>query len=320
MTLPKPIPKNFQPLSMPGKVLITGGAGYVGGWVVEALLKAGYTVTNLGRKAHSNTKVESLIASIADLEVLQQVLSNRYFDVVLHLAAAGQQENEYAIDLINVGGTLNLLNALQPSKPSVFIYFSSIKVYNAKDGYLTEQTLPNLKGLSAYGHSKLKAENHLLNLGNGWEGTRKVVLRLSNAYGAPKNMDVDTWHLLFNDLCRNAYQKGEIALKSPPDTQLDMIWLGSVGQVVLETIANQTIHGVYNLGSGKSITLAEVAEAVATAYQEYFGKPAKLQMPDAKGDLVNLEFECQKLKSLLTYDVSNHLIEEAKKVFNLLGS
>jgi UDP-glucose 4-epimerase len=305
---------------MRGKVLITGGTGYVGGWVLESLLNAGYEVTNLGRKAHSNPNVESLIASITDQEAIHQALSNRYFDTVLHLAAANQLADEETIELVNVKGTQNLIVALQRARPQQFIYLSTIKVYGPVNGHITEPSVPNLIGSSAYGRSKLAAEKLLLGLPVEWDNTRKVILRLSNAYGAPKNVGVDAWHLLLNDLCSSAYQKGEIILKSAPDSQLDMIWLGSVGQVIVETITNPTIDGVYNLGSGKSITLAGVAEAVATAYQEYFGMPAKLQIPDAKGDLVNLEFDCQKLKSHVPFDVSNHLIDEAKKLFTLLAS
>jgi nucleoside-diphosphate-sugar epimerase len=305
---------------MPGKVLITGGTGYVGCWLVEALLNAGYEVTNIGRKVHPNTNVESLIASLTDLEALQQVLSSRYFDVVLHLAAANQLADEETIELVNFKGAQNLISALQHTKPKLFIYFSTIKVYGSTVGHITEQSVPNLIGSSAYGRSKLAAEELLLGLPAEWGKTRMVALRLSNAYGAPKSVEMDAWHLLFNDLCRRAYENGEITLKSPPNIQLDMIWLGSVCQVVLETISKPTIEGIYILGSGQRITLGEVAEAVATAYQEYFGNPAKLKMPDAKGSIVNLEFDCQKLKALMPYDISNHLVAEAMEVFALLAT
>jgi nucleoside-diphosphate-sugar epimerase len=303
---------------MRGKVLITGGTGYVGGWVVEALLNAGYEVTNLGRKTHSNPNVESLIANITDLGALQQVLSNRYFDAVLHLAAANQLADEETIKLVNINGTQNLINALLHSKPKFFGYLSTIKVYGATDGDITEQSVPNLIESSAYGRSKLAAEKYLLSLPAEWDNTRKVSLRLSNAYGAPKNADVDAWHLLFNNLSHSAFAKGEIILKSPPDIPLDMIWLGSVCQVILKAISNDSITGIYNLGSGTSIAIGAVAEAVASAYRGYFGKELTINMPETVGNIVGFKFDCGKLQSQVPYDTHPYFESQAIEIFKLL--
>jgi UDP-glucose 4-epimerase len=318
MTQLKPIPKNFQPLSMRGKVLITGGTGYVGGWVLESLLNAGYEVTNLGRKAHSNPNVESLIACITDREALQEALSNRYFDTVLHLAAANQLADEETIELVNVKGTQNLIVALQRAKPKLFIYLSTIKVYGPVNGRITEHSVPNLIGSSAYGRSKLAAEKYLLGLPVDWDNTRKVSLRLSNAYGAPKNADVDAWHLLFNNLSHGAFARGEIILKSPPDTQLDMIWLGSVCQVILKAISNNSITGIYNLGSGTSVTIGAVAEAVAFAYRGYFGKELTINKPETVGNIVGLKFDCGKLQSQVPYDTHPYFESQVIEIFKLL--
>lgn len=299
---------------MPGKILITGGTGYVGGWVTEALLHEGYEVTHLGRRSYPNHQVTSIIADIADRDAVQQALAHQTFDTVIHLAAADQRQHEDVLEQVNFMGMQNLLSALYSHPPSTFIYLSSIKVYGQVSGDITESTPPNALA-GAYGRTKLNAENWLLKASN----SRNVVLRLSNAYGAPKSKEVEAWHLLFNDLCRSAYEKGEITLKSPPDTLLDMIWLGSVSHVILESIRNDSLHGVYNLGAGKSIAIGEVAAAVSAAYMGYFGKELVINMPEPAGSLPSFMLDSQRLQSVIPYDTQSHFEAEALEIFKLLA-
>lgn len=299
---------------MPGRVLITGATGFVGGWVTEALLQAGYEVTHLGRKAHHNPSVSNLLADITDKEALTQELQNKLFDTVIHLAAADQRQGSDKLFAVNYHGTQHLLDALKGNPSCKFIYPSSIKVYPNLSGIATEET-PVSQGNTTYGDSKAAAERLVLEL-----APNHLVLRLSNAYGAPTNIDVEAWHLLFNDLCRSAYEKGEISLKSPPDTLLDMVWMGSVCQVILQAIANDSIKGIYNLGSANTIAIGEVAQAVARAYKSYFGKTLLVNMPPSAGNASAFTFNCAKLQSVAPYDTNTHFEEEAIKIFKLLAN
>ncbi len=300
---------------MPGKVLITGATGYVGGWVTEALLSNGYEVTALGRRKYPSEKVTSLIVDIANREGVDQAINGQSFDIVVHLAASGERQGDATLDEINTGGTIKLMKALHSNPPKTFIYLSSIKVYNSLSGVVNEASYA--EGIGSYGYTKQRAERWALSHCHGW-GSRVVVLRLSNAYGAPKHVAVNAWKLLFNDLCRSAYETGEITLKSPPDTPLDMIWLGSVADVIFGVIANKEVSEVYNLGAGKSIAIGEVAKAVAAAYQSYFGRDLTINMPEPSGNSPDFTFDCSKLQSLIKYDTDPHFEEEAIKSFKLL--
>lgn len=299
---------------MPGKVLITGATGFVGGWVTEALLQAGYEVTHLGRKAHHNPSVSNLLTDITDKESLTQVLQNKLFDTVIHLAAADQRQGSDKLFAINYYGTKHLLDALKGKAPYRFIYLSSIKVCPNLSGIVTEETLVS-QGSTTYGESKSAAEKLVREL-----VPNHVIMRLSNAYGAPTNIDVDAWHLLFNDLCRSAFERGAITLKSPPDTLLDMVWMGSVSQVILQAVTGDSIKGTYNLGAGKTVAIGEVAQAVAKAYQAYFGKSLVVNMPPPAGSATGFTFNCDKLQSVAPYDTNTHFEEEAIKIFKLLAN
>ncbi len=302
---------------MPGKVLITGATGFVGGWVTEALLNAGYEVSALARRKYPNAQVNSLIVDIADWEGVAHAIKGESFDIVVHLAATGEKQGGVTVEEVNFGGTNNLMKALQSNPPKTFIYLSSLKVYGKLVGTINEELYPESK--EPYAYSKNLAEKLVLGHCLGW-GCKVVLLRLSNAYGAPKSIGINAWQLLFNDLCKSAYETGEITLKSPPDTQLDMIWLGSVTQVIKEATANIEANGIYNLGAGKVVTIGEVAKAVALAYQSYFGKALTINMPELSGDIVDFTFDCSKLQSWIKYDTDPHFEEEAIEIFKLLSS
>lgn len=300
---------------MLGEVLITGGTGYVGGWVTQALLQKGYNVTLLTRNPHLQNQTQNIVANLTDPDSLNNALAERYFDVVIHLAAAGERQHEADIWATNYDGTLNLLLALRRHPPKKIVYVSTVKVYGAKEGVITENTPTEPQG--AYGKSKLVAES-LVQIFCHETQTEAVILRLSNAYGAPKSLNINNWHLLFNNLCLSAFQEGAVTLKSPPDTQLDMIWLNTVCQVITEAAAGPHFEGVFNLGSGQSITTGQVAAAIDTAYQQYSGQQLSINMPQPAGNINPLRFDCSKLQARAPYPITHHFENEAIKLFHLL--
>jgi len=305
---------------MLGKVLITGATGYLGGWLTEAVHAAGYRVTTLGRKPYPNTEVKTILADINDLESMKLALADEVFDVVLHLAAADQRQPPEDMLQTNIGGTAHLMQALQNRPPKKVIYVSSFKVYGVTSGIISEQTeLLSEYNTQSYGYSKFGGEQNIMGLGSSWGVQQLVTFRLSNAYGAPKRKEINAWHLLFNDLCRSAFRTGKITLNSPPDTLLDMIWMGDVCQLILDAIEHPVLHGIYNLGFGKSITTGEVATAVAEAYQQHFYKPIEIVQPAPAGNFQPLVFDCTRLRQQIPYTPKHHFQEEAIKSFQLLA-
>lgn len=303
---------------MPGKVLITGANGYVGGWVTEAVVERGYDVFALGRRPSNSPQVINLIADLTDLEVLLKVLDGHKFDAVINLASAGQRQPKEVLYNINFQGTQNLMEVLARNPPKRIIHASSMKVYqNSHFGIITEKSVC-VQGHETYGGSKFESEVCIANWANQIKA-EWVVFRMSNSYGAPKSMDVSMWHLLFNDLCRQAVEHGEIKLLSPPDTPLDMVWLGTVSQVFAQAIEHPYLDGVYNLGCGHSTTIGEVARAVGHAYKQFFGRELRQVMPKEISATEPLQFVCDKLQAVLPYDVSPHFEAEAIGIFTLLS-
>jgi UDP-glucose 4-epimerase len=92
-----------------------------------------------------------------------------------------------------------------------------------------------------------------------------MVLRLSNAVGTPMDQDANCWMLLVNDLCKQAVQAKQLTLQSDGSQVRDFITLSAVCSVISNLIAeslSNRVGGVYNLGSGTSQTVLEIAEVV----------------------------------------------------------
>ncbi|MCK5703674.1 MAG: NAD(P)-dependent oxidoreductase, partial [Cyclobacteriaceae bacterium] len=160
------------------RVLITGGAGYVGTVLTKNLVNYPeidkiIIYDNLSRK-NSNLflgdrmpnaeKVELVHGDILDLRKLNKVLKD--VDVVFHLAA--RVSTPFAnVDAdfheqVNHWGTAELVSAVEESNVEKFIFTSSTSVYGASDGYIDENQIPDPK--SFYGISKLRGEEHVRRL------------------------------------------------------------------------------------------------------------------------------------------------------------
>lgn len=252
------------------RILLTGASGYVGQWVHQALITKGYTVS-------------ALKADITDKEALQRELLGTKYSAVIHLAGSHATDAD-ELRRVNIDGTKNLLDALAGTGLQQFIFMSSIHVYGPVEGTVDE-TYPAAP-LSEYGRSKLTVE-HLLHQRFNKTDAKLTILRASNAYGAPKQMDTSKWSLLFNDLCKQAYQTNTIQVKNAPNKTIDMVWMGHVVDVLLNTLDGQVPEAVLNLCSGKSVELSFVAEQVQQAWKQHSGRSASISYGSGSNGVIS---------------------------------
>lgn len=174
------------------QVLVTGGNGFIGSHVTDALLKDGYQVSLLDIKYSSNTKevnVEKIRADIRDYDVLSKAV--RHKDVILHLAAVsrvewGQLEPRRCVE-VNSFGTLTLLEAIaRNNQNSILILGSSREVYG--DPRILPVKEDSIKvPINVYAASKLMAENLTTSYYRS-NGVNFIILRFSNVYGSPRDL------------------------------------------------------------------------------------------------------------------------------------
>jgi UDP-glucose 4-epimerase len=270
------------------KVLITGACGYLGARLCKHLAKDGYRVTafdSYDPSAHSqwvSLMDEVVVGDIRDESTISN-LADRNFDVVVHLISLDHNKSESSPNLvssINVMPTWNLLDNLTQNGLGKFIYFSTTHVY----GRLPKETINEdypLNPLNAYGLTHLLSEN-ICNYYNNQTDTECINIRLSNSYGSPIFNENNCWWLVINDLCKTAIENNEIRLKSDGSPSRDFIHGNDVVRAIETLIkANEDFdENVFNIATGATYNILELAHHVSTIYKEKYNKEIPVIFPD----------------------------------------
>src|SRR5215467_16268405 len=173
------------------KVLITGGAGYIGATAVRLLAKRGHEVTALdnlsqGRREAVPSNARLVIADLADKETLSALFRDSNFDAVMHFAAAAvvgesmQRPEKYFRN--NVTNSLNLLECCAEHGTKRFVLSSTAAIFGDPKTPLIEESAPKAP-LNPYGESKLQVEA-MLRWFQEIHGVRYAALRYFNVAGA----------------------------------------------------------------------------------------------------------------------------------------
>jgi UDP-glucose 4-epimerase len=209
-------------------------------------------------------------------------------DSVVHLAGHNEivaaQEPERALTE-TVLASRRVAQAAADAGVRRIVYVSTVHVYGDRmvgDAVLSEDTAPSPR--STYAIARLASE-HLIGQAAD-AGVEVVVLRLTNAIGAPVDVAVDRWTLVATDLCRQAVRDGELVLRSSGLQWRDFIALRDVCAAVARCIdpAGGIAPSIYNLGSGSSHTVRSLAELVQQRFAERTGTTPPLRTGPAEAD------------------------------------
>ncbi|MCL5056614.1 MAG: GDP-mannose 4,6-dehydratase [Actinobacteria bacterium] len=172
------------------KVLVTGGAGFIGAHLIRTLLKSGFKVSvldNLSTGKLENIKPEAKFyeGDLLDRDLVYQCVSRERPEVVIHLAAQASVpkslEDPSADASINISGSVNLFEASRHSGARKVIYASTAAVYGSPR-YLPLDEQHPVQPISGYGLSKYTVERYL-SLYRDLYGLDYTVLRFANVYG-----------------------------------------------------------------------------------------------------------------------------------------
>jgi UDP-glucose 4-epimerase len=254
------------------KVLVTGGAGFIGSHLCERALKKGYEVVcldnfdpyyppNLKRENVkpflSNRKFKLVESSILDQRLVREVI-NQGVDYVFHCAAqAGVRvsvENPMKAHEVNATGTLNILQACVDSNVQRIINASSSSVYGEVAYLPFDEAHPNLPK-SPYGVSKLMAE-HYCRVFSQIHGLKITSLRLFTVYGPRMRPD-----LAISIFVERALRNEPIEIFGDGSKTRDFTYIDDVVEAYLLTM-KQGEGEAYNIGSGNRISVLELARMV----------------------------------------------------------
>ena len=264
-----------QPLT-PGlegrRALITGGAGMVGSTIADQLVRAGISevivIDNLvrGRKenldwALANGPVTLVEGDIEDVELLDSLLEG--IDLVFHQAAIRitqcAEDPRLALDVL-VTGTFNVLEAAARAGVSRVIAASSASVYGQASLFPTPESHHPYSNRTFYGAAKAFNEGMLRSFYQSY-GLDYVALRYFNVYG-PR---MDT-HGVYTEVIVRWMER--IAQGEPPivhgdgSATLDLVYIDDVARANLLAAVAPVTDMVFNVGSGKEVSLAQLAQSL----------------------------------------------------------
>ena len=245
------------------RVVVTGGAGFIGGPLVERLAADGVgsilALDNLHRPCVPDAEswpagITFAPVDIRDRAALAKALQG--CEVVLHLAAQSNvmgavSDGEFAFDT-NVAGTFNLLQAAKAAGVRRFVFTSSREVYGEAESLPVLESAP-LNAKNAYGASKVAGELYCRLAADA--GLETVVLRLANVYG-PRDRDrvIPLFlHAAKADLPIDIYGGDQI---------LDFVWIGVVVDALIQAAFGEWVRDPVNVGSGKGVTLLDLAQRI----------------------------------------------------------
>jgi UDP-glucose 4-epimerase len=292
--------------SLTMRILITGGFGFVGGRLAVALAQAGHQIV-LGSR---NVIIPPVWLPQAD--VVQIVwksdrtleLCCHGVDVVIH--AAGMNAQECSADPVaaldfNGVATARLVSSASRAGVKKFIYISTAHIYSSPlVGNITEESFP--RNLHPYATSHLAGEHAVLSASQ-LEKIEGIVLRLSNAFGAPMHKDVNCWMLLVNDLCRQAVLMRRLELHTSGLQQRDFVCMTEICRAV-EALVNgdgrSTKLSIFNVGAGKSQSVLEMANLIKQRCIQVLGFEPELHRKQSRVEEQHrtLTYRTDSLKSL----------------------
>ncbi|WP_088252733.1 SDR family oxidoreductase [Fimbriiglobus ruber] len=251
--------------------LVTGGAGFIGSHLVEALLAAGHPVRVLddlstGRAsnlAHMSPAPELIRGSVTDPVVVERAVKG--VGVVFHLAAvasvARSLEDPLHCHGVCATGTLNVLDAARKHGVRRIVYAASSSAYGpASDPAGQDEDTP-LQPLSPYAAAKLAGEHYLASFAASY-GTETVRLRFFNIFGPRQRADSPYSGVIA--IFTGMMSEGRApAIHGDGLQTRDFVYVTNAVQALIKAAHAKGVSGqVYNVGTGKSVTLLDLVAAL----------------------------------------------------------
>ena len=278
-------------------VLVTGATGFIGKHLVRFLAKQsgfGLWCISKGGGQVDRIHVDSVDLTSAE-EVAQWSRNKPAFDTIFHLAALVPSSFELSkadeLFLYNISMTQNMLSLAISDKSSI-VNISSSSVYSASnDVPLTEDTIPQPDNL--YSLSKYICEL-LCNIAHMRYGLSAANLRISAPYGPSQRAQT-----VINVFLRAALESKDITLYGSGNRTQDFTYIDDVVQSIWLAFQKKT-SGAYNIASGKSVTMCELAKTVLSVEPQSKSKIVYSGTPDSQENNRG-EFSTEKARNILDY-------------------
>lgn len=301
------------------KVLVTGGAGFIGSNLVARLLGGGHEIAILDdfndfydprvKRANIEAVKDSVRvheADIRDEAAVHAIVREGKFDSIIHLAGrAGVRpsisEPRLYIDT-NITGTFHLLEAADRNGVGRFVFASSSSVYGVIDTVPFSEEMCINATISPYAATKIAGEQLCSNYSH-LHGMRCISLRLFTVYGPRQRPD-----LAIHKFTRNIHAGIPVDQYGDGSTRRDYTYVDDITQGIEACLRyeGKELCDVFNLGESETTTLATLIERIEQA----LGKKAVInRLPDQPGDVPLTYANIDKARRLLGYNPATKIAD-----------
>ena len=277
------------------KILVTGGAGFIGSHLCEGLLARGYQVRVLdsliyGKREWIPAACEFMEGDIRDMGTCAKAAAG--MDGVLHCAAMSRSgPSQEQIDVCtgsNITGTQNMLLAARDAGVKRFIYSGSSTYYGNRLPPHREDDPADI--LNIYGLTKRVGEQYALLFDQDFN-LPSLVLRYFNVYG-PRQPETGAYALVLGIFLRRAADGQVLEIHGDGSQRRDFVHVRDVAAANIAALESTVRGTVFNVGSGTSLSVKELADMIS---------PNQIHTPGRKGDSLATLADISKIKAALDW-------------------
>ena len=330
---------------MKKNILVFGAAGFIGTYLIDELIKQNYNVvasdiSKIGEEYYNEKGIPYISVDLTNSLEFDK-LEKLQYDAVIHLAAA--QPANISLEKydpknyinVNVNGTLNILEFCKKNKAKKIIYATSHR--NTQGLWENNKSISENDGRSVkytgqysmFSISETAAQDCVLHYQAEY-GLQGIILRLPPVYGYGPHteiyMDGKQIKTGFQIFIENAIACKPLEVWGDSDKGRDIVYIKDVVVAFIKSINNNKAKGLFNITSGKSLTLWDEANIIAKTFWGDSTPPVIVKRPDKKNHIDAFLYNINKAKKQLNwepkYNFENMLIdyisEEKKQKFKFL--
>jgi len=251
------------------KILVTGGAGFIGSHLVDRLLADGHCVTVLDNLStghyqnlehhKANQALQFIEADISEYEQIAGCFKN--IDWVFHIAALADIvpsiKNPFEYHKSNVDGTVNVLEASRANSVKRFVYAASSSCYGIPDNFPTPETA-DIRVEYPYALTKYLAEQYVMHWGKVY-GLPVVSLRMFNVYG-PRSRTSGTYGAVFGVFLAQKLGGQPFTVVGDGNQTRDFTFVTDIVDAYVAAAQSDVCNEIFNLGSGFTYSINRLVE------------------------------------------------------------
>ncbi len=299
------------------KALVTGGGGFIGSHVSDALIDNGIEVTVLddlsgGFIENVNPKATFIQGSINDVHLVNKLFTDKNFDFVYHLAAYAAEGLSHFIKRFNYEnnliGSINLINASINHSVKCFVFTSSIAVYGTSPQLpMTEETAPHPE--DSYGIAKLAIEQEL-HACKEMFGLDYIIFRPHNVFGERQNIG-DKYRNVVGIFMNQILQNQPLSVFGDGEQTRAFSYIGDMAPIMAEAIDTPKAYNqIFNIGADQPYSINQLTAAVSEA----MGCIANIRHLPARSEVIDAYSSHAKIEKVFGKQPSHSLEEGLDKM------